>query len=136
MFELLAVALAVSQPTTGAEMDAPAPPEDIASLELAKFRKPIKYADRHSLVAEKAAKQENCSLPVDEYQWIHAKVEAAIFVSPAGEIEKILPVSSGCAALEKFTGEHLAKYAKNIAPIPPDGKAKWYRTAMHFRWPE
>ena len=135
MFELLALTLTTIQPMATVSTDV-SPPTDIKSLELAKFRKPVKYADRHSIQAEKAARKDNCSLPIDEFQWIHAKIEAAIYVSAMGKIEKVMPISVGCQALEEFMGQHLAKFAKNIAPIPPNGKAKWYRTAMHFRWPE
>ncbi|MEP2987580.1 MAG: hypothetical protein ABJN65_16050 [Parasphingorhabdus sp.] len=135
MLELLALTLAAAQPAAGNVTEV-SPPTDIASLDLAKFRKPVKYADRHSIQAEKAARKDNCSLPIDEFQWIHARIEAAIYVSAMGDIEKVMPISVGCQALEEFMGQHLVKFAKNIAPIPPNGKAKWYRTAMHFRWPE
>ncbi len=135
MLELLALTLATVQPAATNETEV-STPADIASLDLAKFRKPVKFADRHNIVAEKAARKDNCSLPIDNYQWVHAKIEAAIYVSAEGEIERVLPVSVGCKALEEYMGQHLIKFAKNIAPIPPRGKPKWYRTAIHFRWPE
>ncbi|VAV96167.1 hypothetical protein MNBD_ALPHA04-664 [hydrothermal vent metagenome] len=110
-------------------------PTNIEDLETAQFRKPIYYAQRHGMAAERLAKKANCKMPSAE-QWVHARIEAAILVSPRGRLLKVVPVESGCRPLEDYTVKHLSKYASKIAPIPPGGKSKWYRTAMYFRWPE
>ncbi len=130
---LFAMALA----TTSAEnvQDLPAVPTDISSLETAKFSKQIYYAVRHELAAERIAKKAKCKLPTAE-KWVHARIEAAILVTPDGELAKIVPVESACRELEVYMVNHLSKYGSKAGPISAEGKTAWYKTAMHFRFPE
>lgn len=130
---LFAMALA----TTSAEnlQDLPAVPTDISALETAQFNKPIYYAARHELAAERVAKKAKCKLPTAE-NWVHARIEAAILVTPSGELVKIVPVESACPELETYMVNHLNKYGSKAGPVSADGKTAWYKTAMHFRFPE
>ena len=131
---ILAIALASSLDDITGEEEM-AVPTDFSTLEVAKFRKKVTFGEQHMLKGERLAKDAQCEFPV-ESDWVFAKIHAAILVSAEGEIVKIVPVDSDCPELEQYTANHLAKYASNIAPIPPDGAATWYRTTMNFRWPE
>jgi len=135
MFDLiLAIALSSATNSITDNLDT-AMPTDFASLEMAKFRKPITYNERHEREAERLAKAAKCQLPVVS-NWVFAKIQAAILVSTDGEILKIIPVDSGCPDLEQYAVNHIARYGSKIAPIPPSHEAKWYKTTMNFRWPE
>ncbi len=131
---IFAIALAGSPGMTADDL-AKAMPTNFAALEMAKFRKKITYSEKHERKAERLAKAANCELPVVS-DWVFAKIHAAILVSAEGEIMKIVPVDSGCPELEQYTVNHLDKYARKIAPIPPTRAPTWYRTTMNFRWPE
>ena len=121
-----------SQPTAG-DIGLPT---DISTLEVARFRKPIAFANRNMIRAEKIARDAECKLPVDPQQWVHARVHAALLVSPQGQVERVIPVSMGCSALERFAADYIASKARNSGPIPQDGQERWYRTVVHFQWPE
>jgi hypothetical protein len=131
---IFAIALA-SSPDVATEAQAMAIPTDFSALEIARFRKKITFGEQHMRKAERLAKDAKCTLPVKS-DWVFAKIHAAILVSAAGEIVKIVPVDSGCPELEQYTVNHLARYASKIAPVPPSHELSWYRTTMNFRWPE
>ncbi|MEH6789968.1 hypothetical protein [Parasphingorhabdus sp.] len=114
---------------------ATAMPANFSKLEMAKFRKPMTFNERHEREAERIAKAANCALPVVS-RWVFAKMHAAMLVSENGEILKIIPVENGCPELEQYTVNHIAKYGSKIAPIPTSREPQWYRTTMNFRWPE
>jgi hypothetical protein len=130
---LFATALASTAPQ-GADI-ASAMPADYSVLETAQFTKPIYYAQRHEMAAERAAKKAKCKFPTAE-QWVYARIEAAILVTPDGELAKVVPVESGCRELEVYMVNHLSKYGSKAGPKSNSGENTWYKTAMHFRWPE
>ncbi len=134
MIDLL-FAMALASTTTQGTAEISAIPADYSVLETAQFSKPIYFMQRHEMAAERAAKKANCKLPTAE-QWVYARIEAAILVTPDGELAKIVPVESGCRELEVYMVNHLSKYGNKAGPIAANGKTKWYKTAMHFRWPE
>ncbi|WP_108811211.1 hypothetical protein [Sphingorhabdus sp. Alg231-15] len=134
MIDLL-LAMALASTTTQNGDIASAMPTDYSALETAQFTKPIYYAARHELAAERAAKKAKCKLPTAE-QWVHARIEAAILVTPNGKLAKVVPVESGCRELETYMVKHLNKYGSKAGPISNGRKNTWYKTAMHFRWPE
>ncbi|QTD55276.1 hypothetical protein [Parasphingorhabdus cellanae] len=134
MIDLL-FAMALASTTTQGADTISAMPADYSALETAQFSKPIYYAQRHEMAAERAAKKANCKLPTAE-QWVYARIEAAILVAPDGELVKVVPVESGCRELEVYMVNHLSKYGKKAGPISTNNKTTWYKTAMHFRWPE
>ncbi|MEP2101252.1 MAG: hypothetical protein ABJP02_01360 [Parasphingorhabdus sp.] len=134
MIDLL-FAMVLATTTTQDVNLATAMPADYSVLETAQFRKPIYYAQRHEMAAERAAKKANCKFPTAE-RWVYAKIEAAILVAPDGELMKVVPVESGCRELETYTVNHLTKYVGKAGPLSGGQKATWYKTAMHFHWPE
>ncbi|GAA0478099.1 hypothetical protein GCM10009096_20010 [Parasphingorhabdus litoris] len=134
MIDLL-FAMAIAGTATQDADIATAMPANYAVLETARFTKPIHYAERHELAAERLAKKAKCNLPTAQ-QWVHARIEAAILVTPDGKLAKVVPVESGCRELEVYMVNHLNKYASKAGPISSSSKNTWYKTAMHFRWPE
>ena len=135
MFDLIfAIVLSGASNVTTDTLET-AMPEDFSSLEMAKFREPITYNERHERQAERLAKAADCQLPVVS-NWVFAKIHAAVLVSENGEILKIVPVDSGCPDLEQYTVNHIARYGSKIGPIPPSHKPTWYKTTMNYRWPE
>jgi hypothetical protein len=133
MIELLFAAALASTPTGAVSPDAI--PTSVTNLKTVHFRKPVHFAERHELNAERIAKAANCKLPVSE-RWVHARIEAAVLVSPDGKLKHIVPVERGCLELERYMVKHLKKYGDKAGPISTSGKTAWYKTAMHFRWPE
>jgi len=134
MIELLIAAALTSTSGSGAVSTSDIP-TNITDLETVHFRKPVRYAERHELAAERIAKAANCKLPITD-RWVHARIEAAVLVSPDGKLKHIVPLESGCFELERYMVKHLKKYGDKAGPIPTSGKTAWYKTAMHFRWPE
>lgn len=131
----LILAMALSTTSTQDAQELPAVPRDISDLETARFSKPIHYAARHELAAERIAKKAKCKLPTAE-RWVHARIEAAILVAPDGELVRIVPVESNCRELEIYMVNHLSKYGSKAGPVSANGKMAWFKTAMHFRFPE
>lgn len=108
---------------------------DFYNLELAEFKKRLPVLERHERQAERIAKQAECTLPGD-MGWVHARVDVALEVSPAGKMTKVVPVETGCRPLEAFVIAHLTKYAGHDGAVKRTGDQKWYRQAITFRWPE
>lgn len=134
MIDLL-FAMAMATTTTQDVNLATAMPADYSVLETAQFRKPIYYVERHEAAAERKAKKAKCKFPTAE-RWVYARIEAAILVAPDGELVKVVPVESGCRELETYTANHLIKYVGKAGPVTNSNTPTWYKTAMHFRWPE
>jgi hypothetical protein len=132
---LSALALASAAAPTQIYTDPDSIPRSLASLKLADFGKRVLYRQRDELAAERVAKKANCDLPVDGYQWVAVRVEAAVYYSAAGNLQKVIPASMGCPALEKFVADHLSKNARNAGPVGTASPGQWYRTSMQFRWP-
>jgi hypothetical protein len=108
---------------------------DFYNLELAQFTKKLPVLERHERQAERIAKKADCTLTTD-IGWVHARVDVALEVSPAGRVTKVVPVDTGCRQLETHVIAHLTKYAGHDGAVKRSGDQKWYRQAITFRWPE
>ena len=108
---------------------------DFYNLELAKFEKKLPILQRHERQAERIAKKAACKLPSD-IGWVHARVDFALEVSPAGQVTKVVPVETGCRPLEAFVIQHMTKYAGHDGAVQRTGDQTWYRQSITFRWPE
>lgn len=108
---------------------------DFYNLELAQFEKRLPVLERHEKQAERIAKKAACKLPSD-IGWVHARVDFALQVSPAGQVTKVVPVETGCRALESFVVQHMTKYAGHDGAVKRSGDQAWYRQSITFRWPE
>ncbi|MEJ6595350.1 hypothetical protein [Parasphingorhabdus sp.] len=108
---------------------------DFYNLELARFEKKLPVLERHERQAERIAKKAGCKLPTD-IGWVHARVDVALEVSPAGRVKKVIPIDTGCRQLEAYVIAHLTKYAGHDGAVKRSGDQKWYRQAITFRWPE
>lgn len=137
MFELILATAALAASTTETQKDPMIEQlsKDFYSLEIGEFRKPIPFRNRHERSAERAVKKANCDMYA-EVGWVHARVDFAMKVSSDGRITKIIPVDTGCRALEKYVINHLQEYAGGNDVVLRPGSGKWYRQSMTFRWPE
>ena len=108
---------------------------DFYNLELAQFEKKLPILERHERQAERIAKKADCKLPSD-IGWVHARVDFALQVSPAGQVTKVVPVETGCRPLESYVVEHMTKYAGHDGAVIRTGDHAWYRQSITFRWPE
>lgn len=128
-------AIALSAAASADDIEIKSLSADFYNLELAQFKKRLPVRERHERAAERIAKAAQCTLPTD-MGWVHARVDVALEVSPAGRVTKVVPVDTGCRQLETYVIQHLTKYAGQDGAVKRSGDQKWYRQAMTFRWPE
>ena len=137
MFELILATAAFAASATEPAKD-PVITElskDFYALEIGEFRKAIPFRDRDERKAERLVKKASCDMYA-EAGWVHARVDFAMLVSSSGQITRIVPVDTGCRALENYVINHLQQYAGGENVVLRPGSGKWYRQSMTFRWPE